>query len=133
MIAPENWVWLVLVAVGGWAASQFWPWLRGVFDVEFKARRQREQEDVKEQRERNRKVLEDRTAAEAQRETRFVAAFESLAISNRQIADTLIAMQFETAATSREVRELRADLARSGMIERRSTRRKIQAPKREDV
>ncbi len=122
MSAPDNWLWLAVVAIGGFSASQLWPWVRGLVDAEFKARREGEREA---------QATARRMALEMQ--GRFVTATESLAISNRQIADTLIALQFHVAATERSIHELRTDLARAGLIERRTTRKMRPKVSKEDV
>jgi uncharacterized protein involved in exopolysaccharide biosynthesis len=62
---------IILGAVGGFIARQFWPWFRAQVDADFKARR------------------EALKAGVAERETRYLAAMEQCSAASKQHAEAL--------------------------------------------
>lgn len=80
---PEQMV--VLAAVGGFLTSQVWPWFRGLVDLEFKSRQ------------------DERRAAVANHEDRFLKAFEQSA----QAQETMARASIDTAAALQVMAQMR--------------------------
>lgn len=119
--ADLPWWWPALVLpLALWARDSVWPWLRGLIDAEFKAHRDQAANDW---REAQRQYLDALTTwAAAQKE--IAAGMKTF--SEVRVADNLILSRME-----RQLEEIQSSLARVGVMERRSTRRKTEPDRHE--
>jgi len=98
---PDNWIWIVVVGVSGFAASRFWPFLETIWSADAKARRERGAKDARDEQTRYLTAIEE--AAHAQTVT--AAALDKIAVALDMFGRDAVARTFEISELRREMRD----------------------------
>lgn len=118
--ADLPWWWPALVLpIALWAQNNLWPWLRGLIDTEFKARRDDAQ---------HRRAAAESEYLEAL--TTWSAAHKEIAAGLKVFAEVRVADNLILSRMERQLEAIEASLARVGVMERR-TRRKTEPDRHE--
>lgn len=119
--ADLPWWWpMAVVPIALWMRDSLWPWLRGLIDGEFRARRDAAQ---------TRRAAAETEYLEAL--TTWSAAHKEVAASLKTFSEVRVADNLILSRMERQLEAIESALARVGVMERRSRRKVTEAERGE--